>query len=322
MDEIIGKLPAWLTNPLIIGFLLDIILGDPVWLPHPIRLFGKIIAFGEQKLNQGRHRQLKGAIMAIVLVAWVMSMLISALYLLEKLPTIKLVFESVLVFYGIANRNLISECFKVERELEKNGVGPARKQLATIVGRDTFRLSESQIRTATLETLSENLSDGVIAPLFFYALGGVPLMFAYKMINTLDSMIGYKNKRYMQFGRIAARLDDIFNFVPARLTALLMVVVSFSWRGAVYIVKYGSSHSSPNAGYPEAALAGILNCRFGGANYYGGRLVEKPYIGKNEKLLTSTDFFKACIINIMATAIFILTLLVLNYATILSHFRL
>jgi adenosylcobinamide-phosphate synthase len=312
MDEIIEKLPAWSTNPLIIGFVLDIILGDPAWLPHPIRWFGKFIAYGEQKLNRGRYKQLKGAIMVIILVAWVMFMFTCVLLFLNKVPTIKLVFESTMVFYGIANRNLIAECFKVERELKKNGIESAQRQLATIVGRDTYRLSESQIRTATLETLSENLSDGVIAPLFFFAIGGIPLMFAYKMVNTLDSMIGYKNKRYMLFGRIAARLDDIFNFVPARLTALLMVLVSFSWRGAVFTVRYGNNHSSPNAGYPEAALAGILNCRFGGANYYGGKLVVKPYIGKKEKLLTSTDFFKACIINIMATAIFILTLLVLN----------
>ncbi len=312
MGAVNSSILSWFLNPLIIGFVLDIILGDPLWLPHPIRLFGKLIALGEQNLNCGKNRILKGAILVIILLAFIVFSLAAIVFILRECPTLKLVFESVMVFYGIANRNLITECFKVEKTLKKGSVISARQQLRMIVGRDTQSLSENQIRIATLETLSENLSDGVIAPIFYYAIGGIPLMFAYKMVNTLDSMIGYKNEKYMLFGRVAARLDDILNFIPARLTALLMVIVVFSWRGALFIFKYGKNHSSPNSGYPEAALAGILNCRFGGANYYNGELVEKAYIGWNNRQLTSNDFIRACLINILATTLFISALMMLN----------
>ena len=190
-------------------------------------------------------------------------------------------------------------------ELKTNGLQGGREQLSYIVGRDTRNLSEQQIRTAVLETLAENLSDGVIAPLFYYALGGVPAMLAYKMANTLDSMIGYKSEKYREFGWFAARFDDVVNFVPARITALLMVVLSLSPRGLAYIFKFGHKHSSPNAGYPEAALAGILNCRFGGPNVYHGQLVEKPYIGANPRTLTNTDFRKTCFLNFFTCLVFV-----------------
>jgi adenosylcobinamide-phosphate synthase len=202
--------------------------------------------------------------------------------------------------------------------LEKNGLEAGREQLSYIVGRETRTLNEQQIRTAVLETLAENLSDGVIAPLFFYALGGVPAMLAYKMANTLDSMIGYKSEKYRNFGWFAARFDDIINFIPARITALLMVVLSFSWRGLAYIFRYGNQHSSPNAGYPEAALAGILNCRFGGPNVYHGTLVEKPYIGKNDREITDRDFYKACFLNFCTCLVFVGSICV---AVIFLHLR-
>lgn len=180
-----------------------------------------------------------------------------------------------------------------------------RKQLSNIVGRDTHNLNGDQIRTAVLETLAENLSDGVIAPLFFYALGGVPAMLAYKMTNTLDSMIGYKSEQFREFGWFAARFDDILNFIPSRITALLMVMLSFSPRGLIYIFRYGHQHSSPNAGYPEAALSGILDCRFGGPNVYHGTMVEKPYIGKNARSFTKKDFYKTYLINFFTCLVMI-----------------
>jgi adenosylcobinamide-phosphate synthase len=148
-----------------------------------------------------------------------------------------------------------------------------------------------------METLSENLSDGVIAPLFYYAWAGVPGMMTYKMINTLDSMIGYRNPRYERFGKFAARLDDVANFIPARLTALLMVLVTASRRGAAFVIRYGHLHKSPNAGYPEAALAGILDVRFGGANVYQGITVTKPFIGDNPRQLLPEEIKKAGSIN-------------------------
>lgn len=196
----------------------------------------------------------------------------------------------------------------VDRSLDEG-----RKQVARIVGRDTSALSAQEVRTAALETLAENLSDGVIAPLFWYAVLGVPGMMAYKMVNTLDSMIGYRNERYCQFGCIAARIDDVANYIPARLTALLMILVSGRFSLLRFVGKYGSRHASPNSGYPEAALAGILNCRFGGPHYYFGEEVWKPFIGNNERALTTEDMKKAVCVNRQAEVLMV----VLVWLTIL-----
>lgn len=196
----------------------------------------------------------------------------------------------------------------VDRSLDEG-----RKQVARIVGRDTSALSAQEVRTAALETLAENLSDGVIAPLFWYAVLGVPGMMAYKMVNTLDSMIGYRNERYRQFGCIAARIDDVANYIPARLTALLMILVSGRSSLLRFVGKYGSRHASPNSGYPEAALAGILNCRFGGPHYYFGEEVWKPFIGNNERALTTEDMKKAVCVNRQAEVLMV----VLVWLTIL-----
>jgi len=291
--------------PLLIGFLLDTLLGDPIWLPHPIRLFGNSIDFFTEKLNSGRYRRTKGAVMAIGLIAVTFSSVWWLLHFSKSVEQLYIGLAGLGVFYGLANRSLISEAYKVILALETRGLQAGREQLSYIVGRETKNLNNQQIRTAVLETLAENLSDGVIAPLFFYALGGVPAMLAYKMANTLDSMIGYKNDRFHQFGWFAARFDDLLNFVPARITALLMVVLSFSWRGLVYIFRYGRKHSSPNAGYPEAVLSGILNCRFGGPNVYHGTLVEKPYIGKHIRKITNHDFYKTCVLNFFTCLVMI-----------------
>ena len=172
-----------------------------------------------------------------------------------------------------------------------------RKQVARIVGRDTAHLSPQEIRAAALETLAENLSDGVIAPMFWFALLGLPGMAAYKMVNTLDSMIGYKNERYLEFGRVAAKMDDLANLVPARLTAYLMLLVSGNWSKREFVQRFGPAHASPNSGYPEAALAAILDCRFGGTHDYFGKPVEKPYIGTNERLFTTEDMRIAVRVN-------------------------
>jgi adenosylcobinamide-phosphate synthase len=311
MEIILAQVPNCILNPLIIGFVLDCILGDPYELPHPIRLFGKVISNGEKQLNKGKHKVLKGGLFTFTLITSIILILSSLLFLLKGFPIIKLFVESILVFYGIANRSLITECLQVERKLTKFGINEARKQLSMIVGRDTHKLSTNQIRIATLETLAENLSDGVIAPLFYYALGGVPLMFAYKIVNTMDSMIGYKNERFIKFGKVAAKTDDVINYIPARITAFLMIIIAFSWRGFVFIFKFGNKHSSPNAGYPEAALAGILNCRFGGANFYQGILITKPYIGFTERKLSHIDLVKACIINFLVALLFTVSILAL-----------
>ena len=299
-------------NPLLIGFLLDTLIGDPYKLPHPIRWFGNFIAFGERSFNNGSNRKLKGALMAVVLIFSFWATLFFGLKLIEPFETATLIFTSILVFYGLANHTLIAEALKVERKLSVEGLEAGRKQLSFIVGRDTSNLNENQIRTAVLETLAENLSDGVVAPLFFYALGGIPLMFAYKMVNTLDSMIGYKSDRYKNFGWFAARTDDWANLIPARLTALLMVLVTFSFRGAKFVFNYGRKHASPNSGYPESAMAGILNVRFGGPNVYHGELVEKPYIGTNARNILKQDLYKACIINSLVAIVAVVAILALS----------
>ncbi len=233
--------------------------------------------------------------------------------LLLPYPLLYIPVHAVFVFYGLANRSLIKEVIKVEKALQTGGVEAGRKQVQMIVGRDTSQLSVNQVRTAALETLAENLSDGVVAPLFFYALGGVPAMMAFKMLNTLDSMVGYKSEKYKEFGWFSARLDDVANFLPARLTAFLMALLSLEKRAFSFILRYGNKHASPNAGYPEAALAGILNCRFGGPNYYHGVLVNKPYIGKVARTLSTSDIKIGCRIN-LSVSIAVLALIVFVYA--------
>ena len=289
--------------PLLLGWILDLIIGDPAKLPHPIVWFGKAIAFFEHRLNKGKHRKQKGAFVAVLLI--VLVFVITWLLLSVLPPLIMVGVSALLVFYCLAGTTLIREVRQVflviDRSLEEG-----RKQVARIVGRDTSELSAQEVRTAALETLAENLSDGVIAPLFWFALLGVPGMLAYKMVNTLDSMIGYKTERYKDFGCWAAHIDDIANYIPARLTALLMAVANFSLFTLHFSLKYGRNHASPNSGYPEAALAGILNCRFGGPHYYFGQLFDKPYIGDNERELTTADMKKAVRINRTAEVLMVL----------------
>lgn len=300
--------------PLLGGLLLDALIGDPHRLPHPIRLFGKMIAWCDRRFNRGNHKKRNGILVASGLVLLVFSFLFLLERLLSPYPIALPIINTVLFFYAISNRSLISEAMKVEMLVVKGDIPAARKQLSWIVGRDTSQLNAKQIRTATLETLAENLSDGVIAPLFFYALGGIPLMMAFKMINTMDSMIGYKNDKYRDFGWFAARiLDDAANFIPARITALLMVLLPPSRRGFLFIRKYARCHASPNSGYPESALAGILNCRLGGPNVYHGKLVEKPYIGDNDRDLTHADVQKATFINIRVTLTMALIIILFSY---------
>ena len=304
---------------LFVGWLLDLLLGDPPRLPHPIVWFGRLIAFGEKRLNKGSHRMMKGAVVAVMLISatffgtWLLRHSISLL------PSpfgegVRLLFDAIVIFYCLAGTTLIREVREVFRAVDRS-LEEGRAQVARIVGRDTGELSAQEVRTAALETLAENLSDGVIAPLFWLALLGTPGMLAYKMVNTLDSMIGYRTERYRDFGCWAAHIDDVANYIPARLTALLMILpsmvnvqcsmVNFVWRN-------GRKHASPNSGYPEAALAGILDCRFGGPHYYFGELFDKPYIGENDRLLTTADMQTAVRVNRCAEILMIAVVLALN----------
>lgn len=288
----------FIVLPLIIAYILDLILGDPRNWPHLIVGFGNIINLGTKSLNHGKYQLIKGASMSVSLILITYSSFyFLSILLLNWDKWIFIIITSIFIFYGLANKSLLEEGVEVFKHLENKGLKAGRKRLSWIVGRDTKDLNKQEIRLAVFETLSENLSDGVVAPLFYYALGGLPAMMTYKMINTLDSMIGYKNDKYLYFGRVAARIDDVANFIPARLTAFLMICVTFSYRGFIFIFKYGRSHTSPNAGYPESALAGILNCRFGGAHKYGGQLVNKPYIGKCNRKIENFEIKRVAYIN-------------------------
>ena len=280
---------------LLLGWTLDLILGDPVWLPHPVVWFGRMIGWGEHRLNHGSHRMAKGAVLAISLIALVFGLWWLVRWLVAN-PWVLLALDAIMVFYCLAGTTLIREVREVFLALDRS-LDEGRRQVARIVGRDTSQLTAQEVRTAALETLAENLSDGVIAPLFWFALLGTPGMLAYKMVNTLDSMIGYRTERYRQFGCWAARIDDVANYIPARLTALLMVLASGRLSLISFVWRNGRRHASPNSGYPEAALAGALDCRFGGPHYYFGELFDKPYIGENDRPLATADMKTAVHIN-------------------------
>ncbi|MBD5357608.1 MAG: cobalamin biosynthesis protein CobD [Bacteroides sp.] len=302
--------------PLLIGWLLDLLFGDPIQLPHPIVWYGKAISKLEHRFNCGSHRKIKGGFVAVGLIVTVF---IAASFILKFITPIKwleIIVQSVAVFYCLAGTTLIREVRMTFKAVDKS-LDDGRRQVGRIVGRDTSNLSAQEIRTAALETLAENLSDGVIAPLFWYTLLGVPGMLAYKMVNTLDSMIGYRNARYREFGCVAAHIDDIANYIPARLTALLMIIASGHISLLGFVRKYGRQHASPNSGYPESALAGILNCRFGGPHDYFGERVDKPYIGDTYRDFTTVDATTAIRINRSAEVLAVILTIGIRYSVLL-----
>lgn len=323
-----------MTNPfsLLIGWLLDLIFGDPQKLPHPVVWFGKMIATCEHQYNKGTHRKLKGALIAIGLIlfvfalAWMLRKILGifALFIFDgtreqvyQIPLLLYIFDALAIFFCLAGTTLIREVREVFLALDRS-LDEGRRQVARIVGRDTSELSAQEVRTAALETLAENLSDGVIAPLFWLAILGTPGMLAYKMVNTLDSMIGYKTERYKDFGCWAAHIDDIANYIPARLTAFLMVLTTGRLGLLRFVWKNGRNHASPNSGYPEAALAAILDCRFGGPHYYFGELFDKPYIGTNDRPLTTEDMQTAVRINRIAEVLMVLLTVSVSLFALLS----
>ena len=294
---------------ILIGWTADKLLGDPERLPHPVVLFGKLIAAGERRLNHGKRRRMKGAALAVTLIAATFGATAGLIVLSGMAsPALRTAVEAVMIFYCLAGTTLIKEVKGVFAALDVS-TEQGRKQVARIVGRDTSQLTDNEIRKAALETLAENLSDGVIAPMFWLLLLGVPGMAAYKMINTLDSMIGYRTERYKRFGTAAARIDDAANYIPARLTALLMIAVAGKPELLKFVARNGKRHASPNSGYPEAALAGILNCRFGGGHYYFNEYFDKPFIGDNNRQLTKNDLRKAATVNTLAEAAMLVILI-------------
>jgi len=293
---------------LILAVIVDALIGDPLWLPHPVRLIGKAIARGEQWLRRELSSPGQDFFFGLSLaVGIVIATYMLAALLLRVLGALSWWLEqSVAVLLGslcLARRSLKEHASAVFYPLCAGDLKRARAMLARIVSRETGDLSEAEIIRGTLESVAENSSDGVVAPLLYLAIGGVPLALAYKAVNTLDSMLGYHTERYEYFGKAAARLDDLVNLVPARLTALALVsaaglLSSFSreydgvaaWRMAW---RDGHKHASPNAGYPEAALAGALGLRLGGPSRYFGVVVEKPTLGEAQQVLSSAHILRS-----------------------------
>jgi len=272
-----------LALPFLAGYLLDLLLGDPPHWPHPVRLLGRAIEYWESVLYQPRVAA--GALFWLAVMGTTLTGVSGLLVAAAFLPrVVGLGLVTYFIYAGLATRGLHRESRQVEEALARENLPEARAYLAMIVGRETAQLGPEEIHRAVLETVAENLADGVVAPMFFTLLLGLPGLFLYKAANTMDSMVGYKNYRYGRFGKVAARADDILNFLPARLTALLLVAAAAAVgpdpRGAWRILRRDAAKaSSPNAGWPVAAMAGALGVRLGGPATYSGHRLDKPFIG-------------------------------------------
>nr|WP_312577934.1 adenosylcobinamide-phosphate synthase CbiB [Sedimentibacter sp.] len=288
---------------LITGYILDLIIGDPHGFFHPIKLIGNMISSVEKKLrtrckNKDEERR-AGAVLWITVVGvsfvvpYLLLVLASSINLI-----LAIILESIMCYYILATKSLRDESMKVYKALKENNIVEARKYLSYIVGRDTENLNESSVAKGAVETVAENTSDGVIAPIIFILIGGAPLGFMYKAINTLDSMVGYKNEKYIDFGRFSAIADDVFNYIPARISAYLMIIASMlsgmDYKNAYKIYKRDRyNHLSPNSAQTESVCAGALNISLGGGNYYGGVLVSKPTIGDDNRPIEAEDIKRA-----------------------------
>ena len=293
------------------GFILDLLFGDPYWMPHPVRAMGKGIQVLEKKLRRPEsspEAQMRaGALLVGIMVfccALLPALLLLAAYWLH--PAVGLVLETFMCYQIMATKCLKAESMKVCRALREGDVEKARKAVSMIVGRDTAVLSAEGITKAAVETVAENTSDGSIAPLLYMLLGGPVAGFAYKAVNTMDSMLGYKNEKYLYFGRIPAKMDDVFNYIPARLTAWFMVVAAFltgmdgenAWK--IYL-RDKRKHASPNSAQSEAVCAGALDVQLAGDAVYFGKVYKKDYIGDAIRKIEPEDILRAGKLMYMTT---------------------
>jgi adenosylcobinamide-phosphate synthase len=298
----------WITRHLLalaLGFLLDLAIGDPRWLPHPIRGVGLLIAGLEKRLRRAFPRTPEGERAAgrvLVALTVVISAGIAQLLLWACAAVhwgLALGVETVLCCYLLCTRSLRDESMKVFAALKNSGLPAARQAVSMIVGRDTAALDEAGVARAAVETVAENTADGVAAPLLYMALGGAGAGMLYKACNTLDSMVGYQNDKYLHFGRFAAKLDDVLNFIPARLSGFVMALMAPTVGGSVgrslkIFFRDRLQHKSPNSAHTEAACAGALGLRLGGDNYYFGKLVHKPGIGDDLHSVRAEDIPLSC----------------------------
>ena len=312
----------------ITGFLLDFIFGDPVWLYHPVRVIGNFISFGEKTLRK-IFRKTPGGELVAGAVLWFLTAGLSFLIPFAVLagaqmlhPVLRFLIESFWCYQILAARCLVNESGKVYDRLKENDLPGARKAVSMIVGRDTENLTVEGVTKAAVETVAENTSDGVTAPLLFLILGGAPLGFLYKAVNTMDSMLGYKNEKYLYFGRFPARMDDVFNYIPSRITALFMIAAAFltgmdgknAWK--IYL-RDRRKHASPNAAQTEAVCAGALRVRLAGDAVYFGKLYKKEYLGDSLRPIEAEDIRRAGKLMYVTAVLMLIIFGVLKAAVIL-----
>lgn len=309
---------------LISAYLLDIILGDPQRFPHPVRLIGRFIVFLENLFWRANSsplsQKISGILLALIVVGSTFMATTFLIYWAGYFSQAASFILSIFMgYFTLATRDLHVETRRVLKALEAGDLARARQELSFLVGRDTAHLSEPEVIRALVETIAENLSDGVIAPLFYLGLGGPPWAMTYKAINTLDSMVGYKKERFRHMGWASARLDDAANFIPARLSGGLVVISAFllgkPWRDSLEILRRDRrQHQSPNSAWPEAATAGALGVQLGGLNYYGGQPSPKPFIGNRKKDLDLGDVREAWKILYLSSFGMLFLALLLNWA--------
>ena len=304
------------TYAIIIGFIIDFFVGDPHAIPHPVVAIGKLISFLDRKLRIGdsdKRDILRGVWTVLVVSAVSIAVPSLILWVMWKIhPVAYLAVNSIMCAQIVAARELVRECSAVEKALEKGDVEGARKAVSYVVGRDTEALDKEDICRAAVETIAENGSDGVIAPLFWMFLFGAVGGFFYKAVNTMDSMLGYKNEKYLYFGRAAAKTDDFVNFIPSRISALLMIVscplCHLDGKNALRIFRRDRfKHKSPNAAQTESVFAGALNVRLNGPAFYGGVLHEKEYLGDDTRPILPADIKKSG--HLMYTASFMMLII-------------
>ena len=311
MNRLIFFIKIW------IAYVLDLIFGDPQNVVHPVQVIGKIISAGEKVLLRKKYKFLAGAVLNIFTV----SITYTSMYLISKSVKISVFFMSIEIYlmYTIFSINsLAREGNRVYRIMKEGDIEKARKDLSYLVSRDTETMDEKMIIRSTMETISENTVDGIVAPMFYMFLGGMPLAMAYKAINTLDSMVGYKNEKYMDFGKFSAKVDDAANFIPARITGILIVLASmilgYDYKNSLKIfIRDRKNHSSPNSAHSEASVAGALGVQFGGKVSYFGKEIDKPTIGdktkefelkdirKNIRIMYVTSFLSLVIFSLIFT---------------------
>jgi adenosylcobinamide-phosphate synthase len=273
------------------AYIMDLAFGDPRWLLHPVRIMGRLIIFLEERLRRGQREyclRIKGVVLAIIVVGGSAFVAYALLALLKRInPLLEVIAWIFFAYTSLAAGDLFLHARNILKEIKNRDVQAARRKLSLIVGRDTKDLPEEKIIAATIESIAENTNDGIVAPLFYLILGGPVLAIAYKAINTLDSMVGHKNEKYLYFGWFSAKLDDIANFLPARITGILLSISSFiagkGFRSAFRIMlRDGRKHPSPNSGISESAMAGALGIRLGGPYAYQGEISHKPYLGEEK----------------------------------------